>query len=42
LVPLIFFFSEVTLMLIATCYVVVGLTLHILRIFRHRSVSHPA
>jgi len=42
LVPLIFFFSEVTLMLIATCYVAIGLALHILRMLRHRSVSHPA
>jgi CDP-diacylglycerol---serine O-phosphatidyltransferase len=42
LVPLIFFFSEVTLMLIATCYVTIGLALHILRYFRRRSVSHPA
>ena len=42
LVPLIFFFSEVTLMLIATCYVAIGLALHILRGFRHHSASHPA
>src|ERR1700726_3722952 len=28
LVPLIFFFSEVTLMLIASCYVVIGMVLH--------------
>jgi len=42
LVPLIFFFSEVTLMLIASCYVAIGLALHVLRMFRHRSVSHPA
>jgi len=42
LVPLIFFFSEVTLMLIASSYVAIGLALHVLRMFRHRSVSHPA
>jgi hypothetical protein len=41
-VPLIFFFSEVTLMLIASSYVAIGLALHVLRMFRHRSVSHPA
>jgi CDP-diacylglycerol--serine O-phosphatidyltransferase len=42
LVPLIFFFSEVTLMLIATSYVAIGLALHVLRVFRHHWVSHPA
>jgi CDP-diacylglycerol---serine O-phosphatidyltransferase len=42
LVPLIFFFSEYTLVLIATCYVAIGLALHIVRMFRHHSVSHPA
>jgi CDP-diacylglycerol--serine O-phosphatidyltransferase len=42
LVPLIFFFSEVTLVLIATCYVAIGLVLHIVRLFRQHLVSHPA
>jgi CDP-diacylglycerol---serine O-phosphatidyltransferase len=42
LVPLIFYFSEVTLMLIATCYVAIGLALHILRVARHHLGSHPA
>ena len=42
LVPLIFFFSEVTLMVIATSYVAVGIALHVLRFFRQRSVPHPA
>jgi CDP-diacylglycerol--serine O-phosphatidyltransferase len=42
LVPLIFFFSEVTLVLLATCYVAIGLTLHIVRMFRHHAVAHPA
>jgi CDP-diacylglycerol--serine O-phosphatidyltransferase len=38
----IFFFSQVTLILIATCYVAIGLALHILRVARHRFGSHPA
>jgi CDP-diacylglycerol--serine O-phosphatidyltransferase len=42
LVPLIFYFSEVTLMLIATCYVAIGVALHILRVSRHHLGSHPA
>jgi CDP-diacylglycerol---serine O-phosphatidyltransferase len=42
LVPLIFYFSQVTLMLIATCYVAIGLALHILRVARHHLGSHPA
>jgi phosphatidylserine synthase len=42
LVSLIFFYSEVVLMLIATCYVAVGLALHLVRVLRHHSVSHPA
>ncbi len=41
-VPLIFFFSEVALMLIATCYVAIGLALHIVRVLRHHWVSRPA
>jgi len=42
LVPLIFYFSEVTLMLLATCYVAIGLALHTLRVARHHLGSHPA
>jgi CDP-diacylglycerol--serine O-phosphatidyltransferase len=42
LVPLIFYFSQVTLMLIATCYVAIGVALHILRVGRHHFGSHPA
>jgi CDP-diacylglycerol--serine O-phosphatidyltransferase len=42
LVPLIFFLSEVTLTLIATCYVAIGIALHLVRMFRKHSVSHPA
>jgi CDP-diacylglycerol--serine O-phosphatidyltransferase len=42
LVPLIFFFSEVVLVLIATCYVAIGLALHLVRVLRQHSVSHPA
>jgi CDP-diacylglycerol--serine O-phosphatidyltransferase len=42
LVPLIFYFSQVTLMLIATCYVAIGVALHILRVARHHLGSHPA
>jgi CDP-diacylglycerol---serine O-phosphatidyltransferase len=42
LVPLIFFFSEVTLMLLATCYVSIGVALHLVRFIRHHRVSHPA
>jgi hypothetical protein len=29
-------------MLIATSYVAIGLALHVLRVFRHHWVSHPA
>jgi CDP-diacylglycerol--serine O-phosphatidyltransferase len=36
------FYSEVTLMLIASSYVAIGLTLHTVRVLRHRLVSHPA
>jgi CDP-diacylglycerol---serine O-phosphatidyltransferase len=42
LIPLIFFYSEVVLMLIATSYVAIGLALHLLRVVRHHLVSHPA
>jgi CDP-diacylglycerol--serine O-phosphatidyltransferase len=42
LVPLIFFFSEVVLVLIATCYVAIGLALHLVRVIRHHSVANPA
>ena len=42
LVWLIVFYSEVVLMLIATVYVASGLTLHVVRVVRHRLVSHPA
>jgi len=42
LVPLIFYFSQVTLLLIATCYVAIGVALHILRVARHHLGSHPA
>lgn len=42
LVWLIVFYSEVVLMLIATSYVAIGLTLHVVRVLRHRLVSHPA
>src|ERR1700681_4472660 len=42
LVPLIFFFSEVTLMLLATCYVTIWVALHLVRFIRHHRVSHPA
>jgi len=42
LVPLIFYFSQVTLVLIATCYVAIGLALHIVRVLRHHWVSRPA
>jgi len=41
LVWLIVFYSEVVLMLLATSYVAVGLTLHVVRVVRHRLVSHP-
>jgi CDP-diacylglycerol---serine O-phosphatidyltransferase len=34
--------SELVLMLMATVYVAVGVALHVLRIVRHRMVSHPA
>ena len=42
LVWLIVFYSEVVLMLIATLYVAAGLMLHVVRVVRHRLVSHPA
>jgi len=42
LVWLIVIDSEVVLMLIATIYVASGLTLHIVRVVRHRLVSHRA
>jgi CDP-diacylglycerol--serine O-phosphatidyltransferase len=35
-------YSEVVLMMIATCYVAIGLALHVVRVVRHHSVSHPA
>ena len=41
LVWLIVFYSEIVLMLIATIYVASGLTLHVVRVVRHRLVSHP-
>jgi CDP-diacylglycerol--serine O-phosphatidyltransferase len=42
LIWLIVFYSEVVLMLIATTYVVSGLTLHLVRVVRHRTASFPA
>lgn len=42
LIPLIFFYSEVVLMLIATSYVAIGVALHLVRVVRHHLVSHPA
>jgi CDP-diacylglycerol--serine O-phosphatidyltransferase len=42
LVSLIFFYSEVVLLLIATCYVAIGLALHLVRVIRQHSVAHPA
>ena len=42
LVWLIVFDSEVVLMLMATTYVAVGVTLHVVRVIRHRLVSNPA
>jgi CDP-diacylglycerol---serine O-phosphatidyltransferase len=42
LVWLIVFYSESVLMLIATTYVASGLTLHVVRLVRHRLVTHPA
>jgi CDP-diacylglycerol--serine O-phosphatidyltransferase len=42
LIPLIFFYSEVVLMLIATSYVAIGIALHLVRVVRHHLVSHPA
>ena len=35
-------FSQVVLMLIASSYAISGITLHLLRLLRHRPVSHPA
>ena len=42
LVLLIALNSEITLMLMASVYVAVGVALHIVRVFHHRSVAHPA
>jgi CDP-diacylglycerol---serine O-phosphatidyltransferase len=42
LVSLVFFYSEVVLLLIATCYVAIGLALHLVRVIRQHSVSHLA
>ena len=42
LIWLIVFYSEVVLMLMATIYVASGLTLHVVRVVRHRLVSRPA
>ena len=42
LVGLIVLDSEVVLMLMATSYVAVGVALHVLRMFRHRTLSQPA
>jgi CDP-diacylglycerol---serine O-phosphatidyltransferase len=42
LVPLIFFYSEVVLMIIASSFVASGLTLYLVRLVRHRLVSHRA
>lgn len=42
LVPLIFFYSEVVLMVIACSFVATGVALHIVRVVRHHLVSHPA
>jgi len=39
---LIVMYSEVVLMLIATVFVVTGITLHVVRLVRHRLVSQPA
>jgi CDP-diacylglycerol--serine O-phosphatidyltransferase len=41
LIWLIVFYSETVLMLIATSYVASGLALHVVRLVRHRLVSHP-
>lgn len=37
-----FFYSQFTLLLIATVYVLSGLTMHVVRIVRHRTASPPA
>lgn len=42
LVFLVFFYSEVVLMLIASCYVAIGVVLHLVRILRPHSHSQPA
>ncbi len=42
LVLLIVLYSEVVLMILATSYVVAGIVLHLVRVFRHRAVSEPA
>jgi CDP-diacylglycerol--serine O-phosphatidyltransferase len=42
LVWLIVAYSEIVLMLMATSFVVSGVTLHVVRTVRHRLVSHPA
>ncbi len=38
----IFYYSEVVLMLIASTYTILGITLHIVRAVRHRMISRPA
>jgi CDP-diacylglycerol--serine O-phosphatidyltransferase len=42
LIWLVVFYSEVVLLLIAAGYVATGLTLHIIRVVRHRLISRPA
>jgi hypothetical protein len=42
LVWLILAYSEVVLMVIATVFVVSGLSLHLFRTVRHYLISHPA
>ena len=42
LVWLIVLYSEVVLMLIATVFVASGVTLHVVRVVRHRLISNPA
>jgi CDP-diacylglycerol--serine O-phosphatidyltransferase len=39
---LIFWYSQIVLMIIATSFVASGLTLHVVRALRHHLVSHPA
>lgn len=38
----IFYYSEIVLMLIASTYALLGITLHIVRAVRHRMISRPA